>query len=99
MLDDDELRWLDEQMRGDVDHLLVGTSLPFLMAPALHHLEAFERGAGPGRARVGSLGRLGEWLRTRPTSSTGRPSSTASATGRDDRARWPPASGGARRAR
>jgi hypothetical protein len=38
MLDDTELRWLDEQVCGDVRHLLIGTSLPFLLPPGLHHL-------------------------------------------------------------
>jgi hypothetical protein len=58
MLDDDEMAWLDEQMTGDVDHLFVGTSLPFLMPAGLHHLEAFSEslahGAwGPRAAKVG----------------------------------------------
>ncbi|GGO68123.1 alkaline phosphatase D family protein [Nocardioides deserti] len=62
MLDDAEMAWLDERMRGDVDHLLVGTSLPFLLAPALHHAEAFGEALTQGR-----LGRVfkpfGEWAR------------------------------------
>jgi hypothetical protein len=62
MLDPDEAAWLDEQLRGDVDHLLVGTSLPFLLARGLHHLEAFSealaRGAWGERG-----GRVGEKLR------------------------------------
>lgn len=53
MLDDAEMAWLDERMRGDVDHLLIGTSLPFLLAPALHHAEAFSEALAQGR-----LGRL-----------------------------------------
>ena len=62
MLDDDEMAWLDEQMRGDVDHLLVGTSLPLLMAPELHHAEAFGEALAQGAwGRLGS--KLGEWLR------------------------------------
>jgi len=40
MLDDAEMAWLQERLRGDVEHLLIGTSLPLLMAPALHHVEA-----------------------------------------------------------
>ena len=37
LLDDDETAWLDSQLRGDVKHLLIGTSLPFLLpaGPAL----------------------------------------------------------------
>ena len=45
-------------MRGDVDHLLVGTSLPFLLSPGLHYVEAWsealaEGGWGRRGARVG----------------------------------------------
>jgi len=62
MLDDDEMAWLDERMRGDVDHLLVGTSLPLLMAPKLHHVEAFGEALAQGAwGRLGS--RLGELAR------------------------------------
>ncbi|MFL6002586.1 MAG: alkaline phosphatase D family protein [Nocardioides sp.] len=59
MLDDGEMEWLDDRMRGDVDHLLVGTSLPFLLGPGLHYAEAFSealaRGAW-GRARTRKAG-------------------------------------------
>jgi hypothetical protein len=48
MLDDRELEWLDGQMRGDVKHLLVGTSLPFLLPPGLHHLEAWDEAVAAG---------------------------------------------------
>jgi hypothetical protein len=41
LLDDTETEWLDRQMRGDVRQLLVATSLPFLLPPGLHYLEAF----------------------------------------------------------
>lgn len=52
MLDDDELAWLDQQMTGDVDHLFVGTSLPFLLPPGLHDAEAIsESFAGPDRSQ------------------------------------------------
>ena len=33
---------------GGVDHLLVGTSLPFLLAPGLHHVEAFSEALAQG---------------------------------------------------
>ncbi|GAB2454257.1 alkaline phosphatase D family protein [Nocardioides hungaricus] len=59
MLDDGELMWLDAQLRGDVDHLLIGTSLPFLLAPGIHHIEAFGESIAEGA--WGALGRrLGE---------------------------------------
>jgi phosphodiesterase/alkaline phosphatase D-like protein len=62
MLDRDEAAWLDEQLRGDVDHLLVGTSLPFLLARGLHHLEAFSEALAQGA--WGDRGaRAGERLR------------------------------------
>ena len=62
LLDPTEMAWLDEQMRGDVEHLLVGTSLPFLLPQGLHHLEAFSEAlAGGAWGKVG--GRIGERLR------------------------------------
>ena len=48
LLDDRELDWLDGQMRGDVKHLFVGTSLPFLLPPGLHYLEAWNEAVGAG---------------------------------------------------
>ncbi|CAN5531504.1 alkaline phosphatase D family protein [soil metagenome] len=48
LLDDAELAWLDEQMRGDVKHLFIGTSLPFLLPPGLHYLEAWSEAVGSG---------------------------------------------------
>jgi PhoD-like phosphatase len=59
MVDAGEWDWIEAHARGDVEHLLIGTSLPLLLAPALHHLEAWnEATAGPGR-----LGRWAEKLR------------------------------------
>ena len=48
MLDEDETRWLDEQMRGDVTHLFIGTSLPFFMPEGIHMLEALDEAAAEG---------------------------------------------------
>jgi hypothetical protein len=58
LLDDAEWDWLEEHMRGDYDHLLIGTSDPVVMASGLHHVErwgeAISRGAwGDGFARLG----------------------------------------------
>ena len=58
ILDPGEMSWLDGKLRGDVDHVLVGTSLPFLLAPGLHHAEALSEGLcqgawGPWVAKVG----------------------------------------------
>jgi hypothetical protein len=41
MLDEREWEWLERQVTGDVDHLLLATSLPLLLTPALHYLEAW----------------------------------------------------------
>jgi PhoD-like phosphatase len=41
LLDDEEMAWFDEHLVGGVDHLLVASSLPFLLGPGLHHVEAF----------------------------------------------------------
>jgi hypothetical protein len=40
MIDDDEWAWIEEQCTGDIDHLLIASSLPFLMLPAIHQLES-----------------------------------------------------------
>ncbi len=62
ILDDKELAWLDGQLRGDCRHLLVGTSLPFLLSPGLHHLEAWSEALSSGAwGRRGA--RFGEKLR------------------------------------
>jgi hypothetical protein len=62
MLDPEELAWLDRHMQGGFRHLLVGTSLPFLLSPGLHHLEAWDEALVEGAwGRLGS--RFGERLR------------------------------------
>ncbi|CAN5401958.1 alkaline phosphatase D family protein [soil metagenome] len=48
MLDDDEMQWLDEQLQGDYQHLFIGTSLPFLLPPGLHYLEAWNEAVVAG---------------------------------------------------
>jgi hypothetical protein len=62
MIDATEMQWLHEQMLGGYEHLLVGTSLPFLLAPGLHHAEAFSEGLCNGAWGRG-VSRVGEWLR------------------------------------
>ncbi|GAB3770859.1 alkaline phosphatase D family protein [Nocardioides pacificus] len=62
MLDPGEMEWLDGQMRGGFEHLLVGTSLPFLLAPGLHHVEAFSEALAQG-AWGKRAGRVGERIR------------------------------------
>lgn len=42
MLSESEFDWIEKQLDGDYDHLLLATSLPWLMAPALHAIEAWD---------------------------------------------------------
>jgi hypothetical protein len=57
MLPATEWGWFLDQAHGDYDHLVVGSSLPWLMPPAIHHLEAWnERAADSSRPRVAALG-------------------------------------------
>jgi hypothetical protein len=62
ILHEREAAWLDEQMRGGFRHLLVGTSLPFLLPSGLHHLEAWNEAVANG-AWGRRLARFGERLR------------------------------------
>jgi hypothetical protein len=41
MLPAAEWAWFVDQAHGDYDHLVVGSSLPWLLPPAIHHLEAW----------------------------------------------------------
>ena len=41
MISHDEFAWVAEQTEGEFDHLLLGTSLPWLMPRALHDIEAW----------------------------------------------------------
>ena len=62
MLDDEEWAWIVEQATGDFDHLLFGTSLPFLLGPGLHHLEAASESVCAG-AWGRPAARIGESVR------------------------------------
>jgi hypothetical protein len=48
MVDEDEWRWIEEHATGDCDHLLIGTSLPLLLAPGMHYLEAWNEAVADG---------------------------------------------------
>jgi len=62
MLSDTEWEWVEDRCSGDFDHLVVGTSLPVLLAAGTHHLEAWNEAVCDGA--WGSLAaRLGEILR------------------------------------
>ena len=63
---------------GDVDHLFIGTSLPFLMAPGHPRPRGDQRGDGRGRLGPAGGPARREDAPGRSTSSTGRPSRRAS---------------------
>jgi len=62
MVDAGEWEWIREHATGGFDHLLIGTSLPLLLAPALHYLEAWNEAVCDG-AWGGVAARVGEKLR------------------------------------
>ena len=62
MLDEEEWKWLGQQFEGDFDHLLVATSLPWLLGGAMHYVEAWSE-AVAGGAWGSGLARVGERLR------------------------------------
>jgi hypothetical protein len=62
MFDEAEWKWVAEQMAGDVDHLVLATTLPVLLPPTFHYLEAFSEAVCAG-AWGPTAARLGEWLR------------------------------------
>jgi hypothetical protein len=62
MVDDDEWAWIEEQATGDFDHLLLASSLPFALAPAIHDLEAWNEAVTDGAwGRVAAM--AGEKIR------------------------------------
>jgi hypothetical protein len=48
MLSDAEWNWFEDRCTGDFDHLLVGTSLPVMLAAGMHHLEAWSEAVCDG---------------------------------------------------
>jgi hypothetical protein len=64
IFDEDEWDWIQDKARGDFDHLLIGTSDPYLLAPGLHYLEAWNEAVcngvwGEAAARIGERIRRG----------------------------------------
>ncbi|MGI5213646.1 alkaline phosphatase D family protein [Plantactinospora sp. CA-290183] len=56
MLPPAEWSWFTDRVHGDYDHLVVGSSLPWLLPPGIHHLESWnERLADSPRPRVAAL--------------------------------------------
>jgi hypothetical protein len=58
ILSPEQWSWVSGQLTGDVDHLLIASTLPLLLAPGLHALEGWNEAVcagawGPVAARVG----------------------------------------------
>jgi hypothetical protein len=64
LLDDDHWRWLERQLTGDVDHLLLASSLPVLLPNGIHQLEAWNEAVCAG-AWGATAATLGERVRQR----------------------------------
>ncbi len=62
MVDEDEWEWIVAQCEGDFDHLLIATTVPWLLSPGLDRLEAWNERVCDG-AWGGRAARLGEKLR------------------------------------
>jgi phosphodiesterase/alkaline phosphatase D-like protein len=60
MVGDGEFEWIEENATGEFDHLLIGSSLPWLMPHAISHLQSMNEVAC---RRPGRRGRLAEKLR------------------------------------
>jgi hypothetical protein len=62
MVDTEEWEYIERHASGDFDHVLLATSVPFLLAPGMHHLEQWNE-----RVCAGAWGRLAaraaEWVR------------------------------------
>jgi hypothetical protein len=62
MLDKDEWDWVEQHFEGDFDHLLVATSLPWLLGGSMHYAEAWSE-AVAGGAWGSALAKVGERIR------------------------------------
>ena len=62
MVDDKEWAWVEEHATGDFEHLMIGTSLPLIMAPSLHHLESWNEAVCAG-AWGKTAAKIGESIR------------------------------------
>jgi hypothetical protein len=56
MLSDRQWEWVSRQITGDVDHLLIASSLPVIMSDGLHHLEGWNEAVC-----AGAWGRWARW--------------------------------------
>jgi PhoD-like phosphatase len=62
MVDDEEWAWIEDRATGNFDHLLLGTSLPFLLGPGMHYLQAWNEAVCRGAWGEGMKG-WGERIR------------------------------------
>jgi PhoD-like phosphatase len=62
IFDDEEWGWIVDHAEGDFDHLLIATTVPYLISPGFHHLESSNEQLCDG-ARGKTLARLSEKLR------------------------------------
>jgi hypothetical protein len=56
IVDEEEWEWIEGHANADFDHLLIATTVPFLLSPGFHHLEAWSE-----RLCDGAWGGLGKW--------------------------------------
>ncbi|MGI8460353.1 MAG: alkaline phosphatase D family protein [Solirubrobacterales bacterium] len=62
IFDDVEWDWIVEHATGDFDHLVIGSSLPFLLGQGMHYFEAWNEAVCDGAwGRLAARG--GEWVR------------------------------------
>ncbi|MDQ3993400.1 MAG: alkaline phosphatase family protein, partial [Actinomycetota bacterium] len=64
MVDEDEWNWIVGEARGDFDHLLLGMSDPYLLAPGMHDFQAWNEALCRG-AWGDAAARLAERIRER----------------------------------
>ena len=57
MIDPGEMRWIEDHASGGFHHLLLGTSLPLFLTPALHDLESWNEAVCDG-----AWGRTWAWV-------------------------------------
>jgi PhoD-like phosphatase len=57
MLDDDEFAWIEDSVAGSFEHLLLATSVPYLLPSALHNIEAWNEAVCGG-----AWGTAASWL-------------------------------------
>ena len=62
MFDDEVWDWIVDHANGDFDHLLIGTTVPYLLSPGFHDLEAWNERLGDG-TWGGLVARVSEKLR------------------------------------